>query len=207
MIRTASGLLGSRRRPKRRRTAPTPPQRSISARAAASSPSGKPEPELPPSSAQGTPGVATKTRRSIDAPGRRAARACARDDPACWSSPLRVSMRVARRTPRARVSTRLPTRRRSARRDEGRAGRAGACARGRGCAEAPGPPRATASTAVAAGSAEATAGAAAGTGPGGAGGAVPPRSPGGSGEPDVAAGRKSSGSRYPCSSAVFRTPR
>jgi hypothetical protein len=209
MIRTAFGVPRARRRPSLHLEASTPPSSNASPSVAARKPSGGPSSAAPRSFGAAT----TRAGLSVERCARPRAgfddtRASTRIDELCRRA-IRDRSRVclgARREP-ARVSSGLLARRVLARARKtagsglgrpvdsvlvgtgtrGLAGSAGWASIGPDCADA-------------------TVGAVAGAGSGSGGTAFPP-SEGGSTAPGLEAGRKSSGSRYPWSSLVFRTPR
>jgi hypothetical protein len=210
MIRTVFGVAfaapRSRPRPSRRRSMPAPPHSTARPSTAASSPKGRPERGglLCPA-----PGGAcgTASRCGARPTPARGTRLSAADETAWRGAQAPVSARLPTGALRARSFAPPGVRRWSPCPVRARTGRARTCARGRGWAGASGRAGTTASTAVASCSGGAAAGAEAGAGAGGGGTVPPPLSPGGSTDPGVEAGRKSSGSRYPCSSAVVRIPR
>jgi hypothetical protein len=202
MIRTAFGSPFARRCPSRHRNEPAPARSAASARVAPMSANGRPPPlGRPPCVAdvrrrgranqRGTRPVASArawVSGRLDARGGGIA-ACAAGDRASCFARVTAAL-VGRRFCDVRASGAV----RVSRTWSGGGRRTGALGRA-------GRPAATGVAArSAAGGADAGAGAGAGATPSAAGS-------GGSAEPDVAGGNTRSGSRYPCSSAVLRTPR
>jgi hypothetical protein len=205
MIRTVFGANVARRRPIQRRAAPAPPSSSATASVAPRSASGRSLPRLELVAARPHSDGRTMSGRSTRTAGLAATAATAPRDTTRVPDALAPSARLAGTTGAA---GRSPRERRGTTRNPEEACRAGVAtgARGGGCTGATGPTGITESPATASGSAAAAGGDEAGAGAGG--GATPsPVGPGGSAEPEAGGGRKSSGSRYPCSSAVLRIPR